>query len=321
MNIFVAILLLIIGLILLWKTGGWSVNNAIRFSKIYQIESFLIGFFLFAISTGLPEIVSAIVSSFKGVPALSAGDLMGSTFVNLSLLLGISAIVAKNLVVEADLRKKLIVTLALILIIMFLVFMMPNWPLLLGLVFLAVYIISFFWLKNGAKKAFSQDVTTEQTHEKLWISNPKTDVLVKLAISLGLLIFSSWVTVIAAVNIAKDLHVPVSIIGGTIIAVGTGLPELTLEIHAVRKKEYSLALGDIFGSSLVNVSFVLGLLLILNPPFDLSIVRPVLSFTAAISILIFLRLAKKMPFSVRDGVILIIMFIFYFLLVALGAFS
>lgn len=320
MNIYISILLLIVGLILLWKTGGWSVSNAIRLSNVYRIESFLVGFFIFALSTGLPEITSAIVSSLKGVPALSAGDLMGSTLVNLTLLLGISAIIAKNLVVETSLRKRLIMTMSLILTIMFLVALLPTWPVLLGLIFLTFYIISFFWLTNGTNKNFSKTLTTEHDPEKLWVKNPKVDVLLKLTISLCLLSFSSWLTVLSAVNIAEDLHISVAIIGGTIIAVGTGLPELTLEIHAIRRKEYSMALGDIFGSSLVNVSLVLGLLLIFNPPFDLSIAIPVLSFTAGASVLIFYRLWKKKPFNVRDGTLLIFLFIFYFVLLALNQF-
>lgn len=320
MNIFISIPILLFGLILLWKTGGWSVNNAIRFSNVYRIESFVIGFFIFAISTGLPEITSAVVSSLKGVPALSAGDLMGSTYVNLSLLLGISAIIAKNLTVETNLRKKLIGTMIFILLIMFLIAYVPIWPFLLGLIFLAIYVISFLWLKNGGKKDFSQDVTTEETHEKLWVSNPKFDVLVKLAVSLGLLIFSSWLTVLSAVNIAELLHIPVAIIGGTIIAVGTGLPELTLEIHAIRKKEYSLALGDIFGSSLVNVSFILGLLLLLNPPFDVSIAKPVFGFLCVAAVLIFYRLGLKKPFNIKDGVLLILLFIIYLIWISLSAF-
>ena len=109
---------------------------------------------------------------------------MGSTYVNLTLLLGISAIIAKNLIVETNLKKRLIGTMILILLIMFLVAYVPIWPILLGLIFLAIYVISFFWLKNGRKKGFSQDVTKEESHEKLWVSDPKVDVLVKLAISL-----------------------------------------------------------------------------------------------------------------------------------------
>ena len=134
------------------------------------------------------------------------------------------------------------------------------------------------------------------------------------------LIFSSWLTVLSAVNIAEDLHIPVAIVGGTIIAVGTGLPELTLEIHAIRKKEYSLALGDIFGSSLVNVSFVLGLLLLLNPPFDLSIAKPVFGFLCGASVLIFYRLGLKKPFNVKDGVLLIVLFLIYLIWISVIAF-
>ena len=84
------------------------MTHALRFAVEYRIENFIVGFFLFAVATGLPEITSAIVSSLKGVPELSAGDLIGSTFVNTSLQIGLATFFAYKLPVEAALRSRLI---------------------------------------------------------------------------------------------------------------------------------------------------------------------------------------------------------------------
>lgn len=125
------------------------------------------------------------------------------------------------------------------------------------------------------------------------------------------LIISSWISVTAGVEIAKILGIDVAIIGGTIIAVGTSLPELALEIHAIRQKEYSLALGDIFGSSLINVSIFLGLLISINPGLKLNFGLKTLPFlTVALAITLF-RMFRKKPLKIFDGVILIALSILY----------
>ena len=105
MDLVFQLALLVIGLGLLWKIGGMAVQNAIGFSDIFGISRFTIGFFIFAISTGLPEISSTIVASLKGVPELSSGTLMGSTFINLTLSMGIVVTLAKKIEIESQLRK------------------------------------------------------------------------------------------------------------------------------------------------------------------------------------------------------------------------
>ena len=310
LNTALAIIFLVFGLLFLWKTGGWAVHHAIRFSLVYRVESFYIGFFIFAIATTLPEITSAIVSSLQGVPALSAGDLMGSSLVNLSLLLGIASIVAKELPVDMRLKNKLLGMMIAMMVMMVLIVYTPlhrlsGW----GLV--AVYILSIFWLQSGGKQDFSEKVTQKTPPVYLWVSSIKIDVLLKLTISLVLLILSAWITVIAAMHIAKSFHISIAVIGATVIAIGTSLPELTLQIHAIRKREYALALGDIFGASLVNLSFILGFLLVFNPPFDLSIGTSVFYFLIPTSLVIFFRLLTKKPFKTVDGALLIAIFVLY----------
>ncbi len=314
MSLFISFVLLIMGLFLLWKAGDWSVTNAIRFSILYQIESFAIGFFIFAVATGLPEITSAIVSSIKKVPELSAGDLIGSTFVNLSLQLGIASIIAKHLSVEDHLRNRLFQTILIVSAIMLALLFIPRGNIYLGISLVAVYLLSFLRFPKEPPEIF-EEVKKEIAGKKGFFP-PKIEILFQLTGSLILLIFSAWLTVLSAVSIAKLAKVPLSLIGGTLIAVGTSLPELTLEIHAVKRKEFALALGDIFGSSLLNISMVLGMLILFNSNLSLSIARIVFPFFVPVVLWILVRLVQKRPFTLYDGIGLTLIFVFYLLRVS-----
>lgn len=310
MDLFLYSSLLLVGLLLLWKTGDWAVSNAVRFSVVFQIESFIIGFFLFAVATGLPEITSAAVSSFKEVPELSAGNLIGSTFVNLSLQLGIASILARKLVVEAALHARLLRTIGTVTFIMIALLFIAKSNVYLGVGLIVLYAVSFLFRSKAAHKSFTKEVRKEEVEKPTFFS-PKIDVLFKLLMSLSLLVASAWITVISAVNLAKMTGISLTLVGGTIIAIGTALPELTLEIHAVRRKEYGLALGDIFGSSLLNITLVFGLLVLLNPNMTLSIAKYIFPFFAPVAFWIFYRLVRKQPFTLYDGIAFIVIFSLY----------
>ncbi len=309
MDLGISFILLAVGLVVLWKTGDWSVANAVRFALVYRVESFIIGFFIFAVATGLPEITSATVSSLTKVPELSAGNLLGSSFVNLTLQLGIASILARKLPIELTLRSRLLQTSITITFIMAIVFFLKIGTVYLGIALVAIYALSFIWLPKTPEKPFIEEVK-EPLKENGFFPR-KIEVLIKLAASLVLLILSAWLTVFAAISIAQQLQVPVMFIGGTLIAVGTALPELTLEIHAVRRKEYGLALGDIFGSSLLNITLILGMLILFNAPLSLAIGRIISPFFFIVIPWIFYRLIRKHPFTWCDGIAFILIFVLY----------
>lgn len=316
MELFFQFTLLLIGLALLWRMGELCVRNALGFSAIFGIHQFTIGFFIFAISTGLPEISSAVVSSLNKVPELSVGDLLGSTFVNMSLILGIIAILANKITISPALRKNLFIVVIMIAVLITWFILVKITNLINGILLITVYLISIYWFRGGLPK---EDTTKEikeikqevKKEEKKAIISPKINILAKLFGSLGLLLLSSWITVHAAVKLSKLMHINLTLVGGTLIAVGTSFPELVLEIHAVKRKEYSLALGDLFGSSLLNISFVLGMLLVFNPKVNLSFVWKLLPFISAVLVWVFQGLVRKKELTRRDGLIFFAIFLCY----------
>ncbi|NGX44975.1 MAG: Inner membrane protein YrbG [Chlamydiae bacterium] len=304
---------LALGLALLWKTGGMAVRYAVGLSLVYKIEKFTIGFFIFAISTGLPEITTVFIASFQKVPELSAGDLMGSTLVNLTLVLGVAAVIGKKIEVDRAIRKNLYPTIALIAIIFVGIAFVTNGTIFTGILLITLYFVSAFWSRAGmTKEAVTEEFEqVEHEMEKKPLLSPKVDILLKLFGSLIFLILSSWVTVYAATSIATTLNLHLFMVGATLIAVGTSFPELALEIQAVRKKEYSLALGDIFGSSLLNVSLILGILTLINPDVDLAFGRQILPFLGASLLWMVRRLLQKKPLHRRDGIFFLVIFALY----------
>ncbi len=308
--------LLVVGLALLWKMGELAVRNALGFSTIFGIHQFTVGFFIFAISTGFPEISAAIVSSLNKVPELSVGDLVGSSFVNMSLILGIITLLAKRIEIDPSLRKKLFKSIVMIIFTLFWIVLVKADHLFTAILLILVYAVSIFWFRAGLpKKEATREIKeieqeVEKVEKKAMIS-PKIDILIKLFGSLGLLLLSSWIIVHAAMNVGAIMNIDLTLLGGTVIAIGTSFPELALEIHAIKRKEYSLALGDLFGSSLLNISFVLGFLMLMNPQIDLSFVWKLFPFIGAVLIWVIQAIIRKRAITKGDGYLFLAIFLCY----------
>lgn len=309
MTLFLQFALLAAGLILIWKTGEAAVRNAVAFSLAYNVEKFAIGFYIFSLSTCLPEISAVIASSLQKVPELSAGNLMGSTLANVSLVLGIAAIMAKNINIEGSLKKTILRFIWLIVIILASISITGKANTFAGILLILIYFSSLFWFQMGIPK--DEAVKEIIQIEKKPVLSSKMSIILKLIFSLFLLAISSWLIVYSSKKIANILHIDLSMFGATLISVGTSFSEITLIIHSVKKKEYSLALGDIFGASVVNLSLALGILIMLNSGIDLTYARKVLPFLIICVALVILRLYQNKPIVRKDGIIFIGSFVLY----------
>lgn len=313
MNNLIFISIFLFGLFLLWKSGDWSVNSAIRFSKIFQVHGFLVGFLIFSLATNLPEITTAIISSIENVPEFASGDFIGSAFVNLTLQLGIASIIAKKLPIKPQIENSLTKNILLVFTSATILLFFSKTHIYLGVIIALIYLVSFISLPKVSPPQKVTKIVDNDFH----FFSPKIDVIIKLIFSLILLVFSGWLTVKSAMQIANAFQIPIVYFGATFMAVGTSLPELTLEIHAIKRKEYSLALGDILGSSVLNISILLGLLFIFNPPFPLLTPKIIFPFFVPVTLLILFRRFRTHYFSKIDGIILIGLFCLYALKISL----
>lgn len=291
------LLLLAIGFIGLWYCAEKTVENSEALVQKLGVSGFTFAAVFVSVSTGLPEIFTAVVSTMQKVPELSSGDIIGSSLINLTLVLGITAITARKM--ELEDKEKLLVKASCVTIFLAagILYTAGALTIYTSILLTGLYVI---FLSRFGDSYFRMD---EHEGENLRLGALKTGLGL-----IGLLIFART-TVFSAVNIGEILGIPIELLGATVVAVGTGLPELAFEITSVRKGDYDLALGDIFGSTVVNITLVTGLLGAMNT-LVLNQVLPVLLMILGVSAGIFL-LSRKESFSWIDGALLLGLFVLY----------
>ena len=240
------ILLLVIGFVLLIRGADAFVDGASALARRFHIPEIIVGLTVVAMGTSAPEVAVSFSSALHGADGLAIGNALGSNIANILLVLGISAIITplifKDKIIQYEIPFSIFVTIVLM------------W---LGVRYGAItrggavvlLLLGYLFWGTKQKKVKSQKIPE--------ISLVKT--IVFLVLGIVALIFGSNLTVNSATNLATVLHVPNRTIGLTIIAVGTSLPELVTCITAARKKHVDLVIGNIIGSNIFNILFVLGI--------------------------------------------------------------
>ncbi len=263
--IFLYFLALIISLLVLWFSGNLSVRYAIETSAKFKLTSLFVGFVLIAVSTGIPELSVVIASFFKGVEEISVGTILGSNICDISLVLGLVVLLGGTIHVKPKENKSAVLMLFITSLAMLAVFLLGILTKLTGIILILIYIVSIWWLWTKRTK---KEIKQKEKEQKKIIEDGdpflkrKWGVLLKLAGSIVLVLISSEFAVRFAIGLTNILKLSLETIGATIFAVGTSLPELSLGLHAVKKKEYSLALGNSLGSVLEQGTLLLGILAI-----------------------------------------------------------
>jgi len=262
MMVFLEIGVLIVSVVVLARSSGVVVESAVKLSKYFGISQLAIGFLLLAVSTSLPELSVSVVSSTGGEGALAAGNVFGSNIANILLILGIGAFLYGFKISAANFKDIGLVLLLTTLISVYIIFnssvqgnalsFMEGILLLAGFAVYAWYSIT---RKSIAENNNGQKVTKDEALKAFLLFG--AGVLV--------VIVSSGFVVESAVSLARLMGIAESFIGATIIAIGTSLPEMSVDIQAIRKRHYGLALGDAIGSNMANLTLVLGTAAVINP--------------------------------------------------------
>ncbi len=252
------------GLILLVWSADRFVEGAASTAKHFGMPALLIGMVIVGFGTSAPEMVVSAIASSQGNPGIALGNAYGSNITNIALILGLTALISPIAVHSQVLRKELPILMA--------VTILAAWQLWDGelsrsdaLVLLGVFIGLMVWtIWQGMQKktdAFGGEVEQEMEERAI----PLRRAIFWLATGLVLLIASSRLLVWGAVEIAHGLGVSDLIIGLTVVAVGTSLPELASSIIATRKGEHDIALGNVIGSNLFNTLAVVGIAGTIHP--------------------------------------------------------
>ena len=246
--------LVVVGLTMLCFGGHWLVEGGVRIAKRLRISSLIIGMTVVAYGTSTPELAASIAALGEHTQ-LILGNVVGSNISNIGMVIGISAILVPLVVQKSTVRKEvpIMIGVSLLLIALSLDNGISQWEgvlLLAGLIAFTVYI--FKSAKKQREKNVSED--TGESQKK----NSFGTAVALIALGVGLLWGGAILTIENAIVIAQSFEISERIIGLTIIAIGTSLPELITSVIAIRKGHYDIGVGNIIGSNIYNVLMIIG---------------------------------------------------------------
>jgi len=261
-------LLLILGLALLLKGGDWLVDGASTLARKYRISELAIGLTIVAFGTSAPELVVNVLASAGGQVDLAFGNVIGSNNFNLFLILGLSGLLAPVAVSAGTVWKEIPMSLVAAVALLLLANdqLYGDAPMMLsridGIILLGLFALFLFYIYRNMRTE-TTSTETQQTPRSTF----KTVILI--VAGLGGLVLGGRLVVDSAVEIARFFQMSEKIIGLTIVAAGTSLPELVTSLVAVKKKSNDIAVGNILGSNIFNIFLILGISSTIRPmPFS-----------------------------------------------------
>ncbi|EDY82310.1 putative K+-dependent Na+/Ca+ exchanger [Verrucomicrobiia bacterium DG1235] len=308
------IIALVLGLAALIWSADRFIDGASGVARHFGMSPLLIGILIVGFGTSAPELIVSAFAALQNNPGLALGNAFGSNIANIALILGVTSLVIPIAVQSSILKKELpILSLATALVAYLL------WDLDIslgdGIIMLVVFLVVMGWsayqgMKSGSDvlaEEFSQELESKKTS----FGNSVTWLLIGLVI----LMASSRAMVWGAVEIATSLGVSDLVIGLTIVAIGTSLPELASSIAAARKGEHDIVLGNIIGSNMFNTLAVVGIAAVIHPFQTVSEILtrdlPVVGGLTLSLFLICYRKGGKGRVSRLEGALLILAFIGY----------
>ena len=308
------LLLVIAGLVLLIWGADRFVHGAAAAARNLGIAPLMIGLTVVAFATSAPEILVSVVAALQGEPGLAFGNAIGSNIVNIGLVLGMTAVIRPIRLESATLRREMPALLAVTLLTVSLFLdtflsRVDGFVMLTGLVIVMVW-LARLGLRSAANDPIAMDYEAEIPSD---VSMPMA--IVWLVVGLGTLLIGAELLVDGAIGIAKMLGVSEVVIGITIVAFGTSLPELAVSLASALKGEYGLAIGNIVGSNIFNLLAVIGVAATIEPaalpPSVLSLhIFVMVAFTLVLFAMTY-DYDGKSELSRLEGLALLIAFIAY----------
>lgn len=305
------ILLILLGFGFLIKGADWLVVGSSAFAKKHNVSDLVIGLTIVAFGTSAPELVVNVIASFDKHSDIVFGNVIGSNNFNLFVILGLSALLFPVAVKRSMVKKEIPFSLAVTLLLMILAnkvlgqkeYVLSTWD---AVILLLVFTAFLYFTFKNPETTETEDIIEEKelTNFKIWFF---------ILIGLGLLIAGGRFVVNSAVALATDFGVSEKVIGLTIVAAGTSLPELLTSIMAAYKKKSDIAIGNVIGSNIFNILFILGVSGLIhpiayNPKFNLEIL---LLIGGTLWVIFFTFLPKKNRIDRWNGAVLLIIFAAY----------
>ncbi len=256
-----SIISLVSGFILLMWSADVFTNNGAKIARIFNISPLIIGLLIFGFGTSAPEMLVSGLAAYSGHPEMSVGNAFGSNIFNIGLVLGITALILP-IQVEKSVLKKEWVFLILSTLVAGLLLLDQYLSFYDGLILLALLILFLFYVFKQSKKDSLNGI--DDVDSKI-NNKEKGKTWLLLIVSLVILISSAKLVVWSGTVLASIFGVPELIIGLTVVALGTSLPELAVSISSALKKQHEMVIGNIIGSNLFNTLGVLAIPGLISP--------------------------------------------------------
>ncbi|MDE5654844.1 MAG: calcium/sodium antiporter [Clostridia bacterium] len=318
--------LLIVGFVMLIKGADWFVDGASMIAKKFGIPQIVIGLTIVAFGTSAPEAAISITSAIKGSAGLAIGNVLGSNVMNIFLILGLCALFTPLAVKKSTLYIEIpfVIVISSVLMILGVVGKQLSW--IDGLILWLFFIAFFVYLIILSKKDKSAIADLQESEKEVDQKEEKPQkksieiakMLGKLAVGIALVILGSQAIVKGAQTIASGFGMSESLIGLTIVAFGTSLPELVTSMTAAKKGEADLAIGNIVGSNIFNILFVLGTSsLISTIAYDTNwitgfMIDNIMSIVVGIVLFLCILLTKDKKLKRAGGITMLVMYAGYF---------
>ena len=312
MIIIKSLFLLIIGFVLLVKGADWFVEGSAAIARKLNIPELVIGLTIVAMGTSLPEAAVSITASLNGNAGIAVGNVAGSNIMNILIILGITSVITTIRIQKSTIRME--IPFLILVSAVFLGFGMTGNRLsgLEGVGFWTLFVVYLVYLY-----VMSQRNESDPAEDEKPMNRPVWQCLILLVISAIMIIKGSDLIVSGATDIAKVIGLSDRIIGLTIVAFGTSLPELVTCITAARKNKADLAIGNIVGSNIFNILFVLGTASLITPiPFESKFVVDA-AFGIASAVILWLGSFRKRELARPAGIFMICVYACYFVKVML----
>lgn len=256
----VSALLVAVGFAMLYFGASWLVSGSVSIAKKLRINQLVIGLTIVAYGTSTPEMAVSIAAALQGQTDIMLGNVVGSNIVNIGIIMGLSAVLLPMLVSRRIIRKEIPIMIGITFVLIALS-IDDEISQLDGAILVSGIVVFSYYIYAQAKKDNSANASKELEHITVY-GFPRSVLLI--AIGIVLLFVGSFVTVDNAVIIAQELGISERVIGLTIIAIGTSLPELITSIVAMRKGYAEITVGNIIGSNIYNILAILGIASVLT---------------------------------------------------------
>lgn len=315
MELLKSAIILVIGFVLLIKGADFFVEGSSSVAKKFNVPSLIIGMTIVAMGTSLPELAVSVTASMVGNNTLAVSNVAGSNIFNLMVVCGACALFTPLTIEKNTLLKEFpfsIICAGLLVVLGFLGMSLGRVD---GIIFLVIFIVYLLWMIRSAKQARNAGDRLEEAEEEFIEEEIKILPMWKcLLFIVGGMIaikFGGDFVVDGASAIAAGFGLSQTLIGLTIVALGTSLPELVTSIVAARKDEVDMALGNVIGSNIFNILLILGVAAAISPITFLTenIIDIVILIVMSLVVWIFAWTSKKI--NRKEGIMMLLMYAAY----------